>query len=191
MRLRLRRGAACLKYALMGEDVHLKYTRWMRLGQLSGLVVAFIFLIAVAAPLFLQAEPANALSWALYYEFGRTFSLLDVYGDESSLTWLWLVVFVLSVVICFLDIRRKRFFASGFVLLLLLFITLSVIYVDFIVEFRLGGRVSVLSPWVKIAFLIVCGNFMYLALRSRYFQYRRHRATLKDTAKAPAETSAS
>jgi hypothetical protein len=175
----------------MGESVHFHYTRWMRMGQLCGLVVAFVFMIAVAAPLLLRAEPASALSWALYYEFGRTFALLDVYGDEDSLMWMWLVVFVLSVVICFLDIRRQRFFASGFVLLLLLLLTLSVLYVDFIVEFRLGGRVSVVAVSLKKTVLIVCGNFMYLALRTRYFQYRRHRASLKTAAETAPETSAS
>ena len=169
----------------------LPYTRWMRMGQLCGLVVSFVFMLAVAAPLLLSAEPANALSWALYYEFGRTFSLLNVYGNENSLTGLWLLMFLLSVVICFLDIRRERFFASGFVLLLLLFITLAVIYVDFIIEFRLGGRLAVLSPWVKIAFLIVCGNFMYLALRTRYFQYRRYRESVRAAAAAAAEAAGS
>ena len=134
-----------------GEDVHLplQYTRWMKMGQLSGLVVAFVYMLAVATPLFLGSEPAHALSWALYYEVGRTFSLLNVSGDGQSLAWLWFVVFSLSVVICFLDIRRQRFFASGFVISLLLVITLSIIYIDFVLEFQYGGRLSVLSPWLK------------------------------------------
>jgi hypothetical protein len=149
------------------------------MGQLSGLVVAFLFSLAVAAPMFLSTEPAHALSWALYFEVGRTFSLLDLYGETLSVLWLWFLIFSLSVVICFLDIRRKRFFASGFVLALLLVLTLAVIYNDFVLEFRYGDRVSVLSPWVKIAFFVFCGNFMYLALRSRFFQYRRYRAALR------------
>lgn len=156
-----------------------QYTRWIRMGQLSGLVVAFWYMLSVAAPLFLAAEPANVLSWALYYEIGRSFSLLNISGDGEFINWLWFVTFLLSIIICFLDIRRERFFVSGFVLLLLLGITLSVIYVDFVLEFKYGDRVSVLSPWLKIAFLVICGNFMYLALRSRFFQYRRHRATLR------------
>ncbi len=162
-----------------GDSLHLQYTRWMRLGQLSGLVCAFLYLIAVAAPLFLGAEPASALSWALYYEFGRSFSKLNVLGEAQSLSWMWFVIFSLSVVICFLDIRRERFFASMFVLLLLLVITLSVIYVDFILEFKFESRVSVLSPWLKIAFFVICGNFMYLALRSRFFQIRRYQRARK------------
>ena len=93
----------------------------MRLGQLSGLVCAFLYLIAVTAPLLLGAEPAHALSWALYYEIGRTFSLLNIAGEAKSLSWLWFMVFTLSVVI-----------------------------------------------------FVVCGNFMYLALRSRFFQYRSY-----------------
>lgn len=149
------------------------------MGQLSGLVCAFLYLLAVAAPLFLGAEPAHALSWALYYEVGRSFSMLNVVGEAQSLAWMWLVIFSLSVVICFLDIRRKRFFASSFVLVLLLVITLSVVYVDFILEFKYGARITVLSPWLKIAFLVVCGNFMYLALRSRFFQYRRYQLAQK------------
>ena len=157
----------------------LYYTKWIRLGQLSGLVCAFVYLLAVAAPLFLGAEPAHALSWALYYEVGRSFARLNVVGDGQSLSWMWLVIFTLSVVICFLDIRRRRFFASSFVLLLLLVITLSVIYVDFILEFQYSARVSVVSPWLKIAFLVVAGNFMYLALRSRFFQYRRYKIAQK------------
>ena len=64
--------------------MQLNYTRWMRLGQLSGLVCAFLYLIAVVAPLLLGAEPAHALSWALYYEIGRTFSLLNLAGDEQK-----------------------------------------------------------------------------------------------------------
>ncbi len=152
-----------------------EYTRWIRMGQLSGLVCAFLYLIAVSTPLFLGTEPANALSWALYYEVGRTFSYLDIFGDAQPLLILWFMVFLLSIVICFLDIRRERFFASSFVLALLLVITLSVIYVDFILEFQYGERVAIISPWVKIAFFVFCGNFMYLALRSRFFQYRRHR----------------
>ena len=60
-------------------------------------------------------------------------------------------------------------------MVLLLVITLPVIYVDFILEFQYSGRVAIISPWVKIAFLVICGNFMYLALRSRFFQYRRYR----------------
>lgn len=149
------------------------------MGQLSGLVCAFLYLLAVATPLFLGAKPAHALSWALYYEVGRTFSLLNISGEALSLSWMWFVIFTLSIVICFLDIRRERFFASSFVLLLLLVITLSVIYYDFILEFKFGGRVAVISPWVKIAFLVTCGNFMYLALRSRFFQYRRYRLALR------------
>ena len=145
------------------------------MGQLSGLVVAFLYLLAVSAPLVLGAEPANALSWALYYEVGRTFTYLEIFGEEHSLFILWFMIFLLSIVICFLDIRRQRFFASSFVLALLLVITLSVIYVDFILEFQYGGRVTIISPWVKIAFFVFCGNFMYLALRSRFFQYRRYR----------------
>jgi len=159
--------------------LRLQYTKWMRLGQLSGLVCAFVYLLAVAAPLFLGAEPSHALSWALYYEIGRSFSMLDIVGDAQSLAWMWLVIFALSVVICFLDIRRKRFFASSFVLLLLLGITLSVVYVDFILEFKYDSRVAVVSPWLKIVFLAICGNFMYLALRSRFFQYRRHQRAQK------------
>lgn len=158
----------------------LHYTKWMRMGQLSGLVCAFMYWIAVAAPLFLGAEPANAVSWALYYEVGRTFSLLNISGPANSLSWMWFTIFTLSVVICFLDIRRERFFASSIVLLLLLFITLSVIYVDFILEFQYSGRIAIISPWLKIAFLVVCGNFMYLALRSRFFQYRRYRLAQRD-----------
>jgi hypothetical protein len=153
----------------------LHYTKWIRMGQLSGLVCAFLYWIAVAAPLFLGAEPASAMSWALYYEVGRTFSLLNISGPENSLSWMWFVIFTLSVVICFLDIRRERFFASSVVLALLLVITLSVIYMDFILEFQYSERIAVISPWVKIAFFVVCGNFMYLALRSRFFQYRRYR----------------
>ena len=149
------------------------------MGQLSGLLCAFLYMLAVATPLFLSAEPAHTLSWALYFEIGRTFSLLNLYGEAQSVAWMWIVVFLLSIVICFLDIRRERFFASSFVLLLLLIITLSLIYVDFVLEFQYGKRVTVLSPWVKIAFLVVCGNFMYLALRSRFFQYRRHRLALR------------
>lgn len=149
------------------------------MGQLSGLVCAFMYLLAVATPLFLGAEPAHAMSWALYYEVGRTFSLLNITGAAHSLSWMWLVIFTLSVVICFLDIRRERFFASSVVLLLLLLITLSVIYVDFILEFQYSGRIAVISPWVKIAFLVICGNFMYLALRSQFFQYRRYRRALR------------
>ena len=145
------------------------------MGQLCGLVVAFLYMLAVATPLFLGAEPAHALSWALYYEIGRSFSLLNVYGEGQSIIWLWFIAFLLSVVICFLDIRRKRFFASGFVLLLLLVVTLSVIYVDFILEFKFNDRIAVISPWVKITFLVVSGNFMYLALRSTFFQYRSYR----------------
>ena len=103
-----------------------QYNRWMRLGQLSGLVCAFLYMLAVAAPLFLSAVPENAVSWALYYEVGRTFTLLNISGEALSLSWLWFIVFSLSVVICFLDIRRQRFFASSFVLALLLIITLSV-----------------------------------------------------------------
>ncbi len=153
-----------------------QYTKWIRMGQLSGLVVAFLYLLSVAAPLFLAAEPAHVLSWALYYEIGRTFSLLNVSGEGLFANWLWFVTFLLSIVICFLDIRRERFFVSGFVLLLLLGLTLSIIYVDFVLEFKFGDRLAVLSPWLKIAFLVICGNFMYLALRSRFFQYRRYRA---------------
>lgn len=156
-----------------------QYNRWIRLGQLSGLVCAFLYMLAVAAPLFLAAQPARAVSWALYYEVGRTFSLLEIYGTDLNLNWLWFVLFSLCVIICFLDLRRRRFFASGFVLFLLLGITLALIYIDFVVEFRLGDRVSALSPWPKIAFLVVCGNFMYLALRSRFFQYRRYLAARK------------
>lgn len=156
-----------------------QYNRWIRLGQLSGLVCAFWYLVAVAAPLFLAAEPANAVSWAIYYEFGRNFSLMAIYGTGLTLNWLWFTLFALSIVICFLDLRRQRFFASGFVLLLLLLITLALIYIDFIVEFRYGGRVSALSAWPKIAFLVICGNFMYLALRSRFFQFRRYRSARK------------
>lgn len=160
----------------MNENtVAFQYTKWIRMGQLSGLVCAFVYLIAVATPLFLGTEPANAVSWALYYEVGRTFSYLDLFGDTQWLLALWFLVFMLSIVICFLDIRRQRFFVSSFVLALLLAITLAVVYVDFVLEFQYGGRVTVLSPWVKIAFLVICGNFMYLALRSRFFQYRRHR----------------
>ena len=156
--------------------MQLQYTKWMKMGQLSGLVVAFIFALSVAAPIFLSVEPSSALSWAIHYEFGRSFSLLGLYGKELSILWLWFAVFTLSVVICFLDIRRERFFVSCFVLALLLVMTLRIIYVDFVLEFQYGGRVTVLSPWVKIAFLVICGNFMYLALRSRFFQYRRYRA---------------
>lgn len=155
------------------------YTKWIKMGQLSGLVCGFFYLIAVATPLFLGAKPANAVSWALYYEIGRTFSLLNISGEALSLSWLWFVIFLLSIVICFLDIRRQRFFASSVVLLLLLVITLSVIYVDFILEFKFDDRIAIISPWVKIAFLVVCGNFMYLALRSRFFQYRRYRRALR------------
>ena len=164
--------------------MHLKYTKWMRLGQLSGLVCAFLYLIAVTAPLLLGAEPAHALSWALYYEIGRTFSLLNLAGDAKSLSWLWIMVFSLSVVICFLDIRRQRFFASSYVLLLLLVITLSVVYIDFILQFQYKGRVAIVSPWLKIAFFVVCGNFMYLALRSRFFQYRSYMRAQKAERKA-------
>ncbi|NKB50574.1 MAG: hypothetical protein GKS02_14555 [Alphaproteobacteria bacterium] len=147
------------------------------MGQLSGLVCAFLYLLAVAAPLVLGAIPANALSWALYYEVGRSFSLLKMVGEAQSLTWMWFVIFTLSVVICFLDIRRERFFVSSFVLILLLGVTLGVVYMDFILQFQYEVRVSLISPWLKIAFLVICGNFMYLALRSRFFQYRRlHRA---------------
>jgi len=153
----------------------LQYNKWMRLGQLSGLVCGFVYLLAVSAPLFLGNQPADALSWALYYEVGRSFSMLKISGAGQSLAWLWFVIFTLSVVICFLDIRRQRFFASTVVLALLLMITLSVVYVDFILEFQYSGRVAVISPWIKIAFLVVCGNFMYLALRSRFFQYRRYK----------------
>ncbi len=156
-----------------------QYTKWIRMGQLSGLVVAFLYLLSVAAPLFLAAEPAHVLSWALYYEIGRTFSLLNVSGEGLFANWLWFVTFLLSIVICFLDIRRERFFVSGFVLLLLLGLTLSIIYVDFVLEFKFGDRLAVLSPWLKIAFLVICGNFMYLALRSRFFQYRRYRRALR------------
>lgn len=154
----------------------LTYTKWIRMGQLAGLVVAFLYLLSVAAPLFLAAEPAHVLSWALYYEIGRTFSLLNISNDGQILNFLWFVTFLLSIIICFLDIRRQRFFVSGFVLLLLLGLTLSVIYTDFVLEFKFGDRVAVLSPWLKIAFFVVCGNFMYLALRARFFQYRRYRA---------------
>ena len=149
------------------------------MGQLSGLAMAFLYLLAVATPLILATEPAHALSWALYFEVGRTFSLLDVYGEGLALNWLWFAVFLLSIVICFLDIRRRRFFASGFVLLILLLLTLSMIYVDFIVEFKFGDRVTVISPWLKIVFFIISGNFMYLALRSRFFQYWRYRSALR------------
>jgi hypothetical protein len=151
------------------------------MGQLSGLACGFSYLLAVAAPLFLGAEPAHAVSWALYYEVGRTFSLLNITGEAQSLAWLWFITFALSIVICFLDIRRQRFFASSVVLLLLLVITLSVVYVDFILEFQYKDRVSIVSPWVKIAFLVVCGNFMYLALRSRFFQYRRYKQAQRAT----------
>jgi len=157
------------------------------MGQLCGLAVAFLYMLSVSTPLFLAAEPAHALSWALHYEVGRTFSHLDIYGEGLSLNWLWFAVFMLSIVICFLDIRRQRFFASSFVLLLLLLITLRVIYVDFIVEFKFGDRVTVISPWLKIAFLVVSGNFMYLALRSRFFQflrYLRSRAALRGERRA-------
>jgi hypothetical protein len=157
------------------------------MGQLSGLVCAFLYLLAVAAPLILGAEPANALSWALYYEVGRTFSLLKIVGEAQSLSWMWFVIFTLSVVICFLDIRRERFFVSSFVLVLLLFVTLGVIYMDFILQFQYASRVTLISPWLKIAFLVICGNFMYLALRSRVFQYRRYHKAQK----AERETAAS
>lgn len=149
------------------------------MGQLSGMVCAFLYMLAVATPLFLTEKPEEALSWALYYEVGRTFSLLDVYGDGHSVIWMWFVLFLLSIIICFLDIRRERFFVSSFVLALLLLITLSVVYIDFILQFKYGARVAVLSPWVKIAFFVTCGNFMYLALRSRFFQYRRYRLGLR------------
>jgi len=152
-----------------------RYTKWIKMGQLSGLVCAFLYMVAVAAPLFLGTNPADALSWALYYEIGRTFSYLNISGDENSLAWAWFTIFTLSIVICFLDIRRKRFFASSVVLVLLLLITLPVIYVDFILEFHYSARLAVISPWIKIAFFVMCGNFMYLALRSRFFQYRRYR----------------
>jgi hypothetical protein len=163
------------------------------MGQLCGLVVAFLFMLSVATPLILAAEPANALSWALHYEVGRTFSLLDFYGEGLRLNWLWFAVFMLSMVICFLDIRRQRFFASSFVLLLLLFITLRVIYVDFVVEFKFGERVTVISPWLKIGLLVVSGNFMYLALRSRcfqFFRYLRSRAALRAERRSLAEGDA-
>lgn len=156
------------------------------MGQLSGLVCAFLYLLAVAAPLVLGAEPANALSWALYYEVGRSFSLLKIVGEAQSLSWMWFVIFTLSVVICFLDIRRERFFASSFVLVLLLSITLGVVYMDFILQFQYESRVTLISPWLKIAFLVICGNFMYLALRSRFFQYRRYHRAQKAERKAAA-----
>jgi hypothetical protein len=156
------------------------------MGQLSGLVCAFLYLLAVAAPLVLGAEPANALSWALYYEVGRSFSLLKIVGEAQSLSWMWFVIFTLSVVICFLDIRRERFFVSSFVLVLLLFVTLGVVYMDFILQFQYESRVSLISPWLKIAFLVICGNFMYLALRSRFFQYRRYYRAQKAEREAAA-----
>ena len=162
-----------------GRAMELQYNKWMRMGQLSALVCAFVYSLAVAAPMFLSAEPANALSWALYYEIGRTFSLLDLYGNNQTLLWLWFLMFSLSVVICFLDIRRRRFFVSSFVIALLLVVTLAMIYADFVVQFKYGDRVAVLSPWIKIAFLVICGNFMYLSLRSRFFQYRRYRMALR------------
>ena len=145
------------------------------MGQLSGLAVAFLYLLAVATPLFLATKPAHALTWALYYEIGRTFSLLEVSGRGLELNWLWFGVFMLSIVICFLDIRRQRFFVSSFVLAVLLLLTLALIYVDFLVQFKFADRITVISPWLKIAFLVVAGNFMYLALRSRFFQYLRYR----------------
>lgn len=156
------------------------------MGQLSGLVCAFLYLLAVSAPLVLGAEPANALSWALYFEIGRSFSLLKIVGEAQSLSWMWFVIFTLSVVICFLDIRRERFFVSSFVLVLLLFVTLGVVYMDFILQFQYESRVSLISPWLKIAFLVICGNFMYLALRSRFFQYRRYQQVQKAERKAAA-----
>ncbi len=145
------------------------------MGQLSGMVVAFLYFMAAATPGFLTANPAHALSWALYYEVGRTFSILNVYGQEQTVVWPWLAVFSLSIAICFLDIRRKRFFGSSLVLLLLLVLTLTVVYVDYIHEIKNSSRIGLLSPWVKIAFLLVCSYFMYVALRSRLLQYRRQR----------------
>ena len=97
---------------------------------------------------------------------------MRVYGAEQPLVWPWLVVFLLSIMTCFLDIRRRRFFASAFVLVLLLITTIAVVYVDFFLDIQNGSRVGLLSPWIKITFLLVCSGFMYAALRYRFFQYR-------------------
>ena len=138
----------------------------IRLGQFAGMVCAFVYAVAAAVPLVLAAAPGSTLSWVLYFDLGKSFSVTRLIGPVNGLAhWLWVSAFVLSLLGCFMDIRSGRFRTSGVVLAFLFVVTVAFMFEVIWMKIYYSAPIELISGWIKLALLVFYGNFLYLGAR--------------------------